>query len=360
MQIFTRRRLAVRDTFPYDFMLQPSWLESAQGKRLFFALRWPRRAFSGRVLQVLCVGALCGLCLAEGVGRWLGLHTPILYEKTSYGYRPQPNQNLKRFGNHVFYDVNGLRSPPPTAEPAPGSRRLLFLGDSIVNGGARVDQSLTIPYLVRDVVTKAVMTTEVLNASSPGWAVANEAAWLNRYGTFNAHHLILVINTFDLFQQAAPSDIVGSHPSFPEQGPGLAVVELVKRYLLPRLLRTADPYDPGAELRDASLATTGAVLGDLRWILLRARHQGAVGIVVLVEPALLLAPDASAMSNEALRQLRLTLAALQVALIETREPLLRAGGAALYRDGVHPTPAGNRIIAQVIAQHLLQLNDIAR
>src|SRR5262252_4393364 len=66
-----------------------------------------------RMLIVASVAVL--LLVAELVARSAGLHTPVLYERTSYGYRVAPDQSLNRFGRAVEYNAHGLRSAPLAA-----------------------------------------------------------------------------------------------------------------------------------------------------------------------------------------------------------------------------------------------------
>lgn len=333
-------------------MQQTSWLEHPQARRVLIALRRPSQSLARLRWRALALAVLCALVAAELAGRMLGLHTPVLYEKTSYGYRPLPNQRIMRFGHRIEYDQNGLRSEPVSALPEAGSRRVLFLGDSIVNGGARIDQASTIPYLVRDAMSSRGRPVEVLNAATPGWAIANEARWFHRHGVMGASQVVLVTNTYDFFQEEADADVVGQHPSFPERGPGLALIEIGLRYLWPRLAHVAEFQDPGADMHEASPVLMGQVLGDLRWIILRARSQSARALVVLVEPVLPLSASARALGEQALGALRAELALLDVPLIDTTDALRRAGGAAVFRDGLHPNAAGNAVIAGVIADTL--------
>lgn len=332
-------------------MHQTSSLENPRAERDALTLRpvwWIRPRGKWAVVCALCAAVV----LAELAGRAVGLHTPVLYEKTEYGFRPRPNQSIRRFGNVIDYDARGLRSAPVPLLPAAGTLRLLFIGDSIVNGGARVDQAATIPYLVQLAMSRPARTVEALNASSPGWAVSNAAGWFSRNGAFGAHYVVLVTNTFDLFQEEAANGVVGSHPAFPEHGPGLALIELFNRYLWPRLVKVEAFIDPGAEMNQTNGSITRRVLDDLRFILLRARAQGAIGVVVLVEPATPLSSSATTLGERALRDLRSELAGLDAPLIDTRDAVAAGGGAGLFRDGLHPTPAGNAVIAGVIAAEL--------
>ncbi len=290
------------------------------------------------------------LLVCEIAGRAAGLHTPVLYEATAYGYRVRPGQDIRRFGNRVHYDRFGLRSDSALPMPAADVLRVLCLGDSITNGGTLTDQSDTYPYLLQQQLRAGERKVEVLNASVPGWAVANESGWLRANGTFGAHVVLLTIGTSDLFQEKAGSEIVDHHPSFPSQAPALALEELWLRYVLPHLLRQSFA-DPGTEaLPDASPAPADIVTQALS-IAEFVRQQDAIPLVLYVErpgrlePSDLHVAAAKALLFKALQQHR-------ISYLNTRDSFEQAGGASLFRDGVHPNADGNRVLARTAARLL--------
>ncbi|MFN0316753.1 MAG: SGNH/GDSL hydrolase family protein [Burkholderiales bacterium] len=295
---------------------------------------------------------LAGLVGVEAIGRLLGLHTPVLYERTSYGFRPAPNQDIRRFGNRIFYDSLGLRSPPASQRPGPETLRILCLGDSVTNGGAITGQADTFPYRLQQALSVAPLKTEVLSASSPGWAIGNEAGWLKQHGTLGAKYLVLTLNSYDLFQTQAPASVLGLHPSFPERPPWLATQELFSRYILPRLMDAAAQDDPGARANTVSLNTTRDNLSGLREIISRARQQNTEVVVLFVDAFAVPAANRS-LTVEAKKIVAEFLMQMHVPLVETSDAIEGAGGRALFRDALHPNPKGNEVIAKVIGQYLL-------
>lgn len=309
---------------------------------------------------VACAGVLAGfLVTCELAGRVLGLHTPVLYKTTAYGYRVQPQQDIRRFGNRIYYDVYGLRSEGISVLPAPGVLRVLCLGDSITNGGAITDQDDTYPAQLQRLMTAGGRRVEVVNASAPGWAVANESGWLRENGTFGAHVVVLTIGTTDLFQEEALADIVDRHPSFPSQAPMLAIEELWLRYLMPRILRQSST-DPGAErlLRPAAQATAAAASAVSRVITIAAdvRLHDAIPVVLFVEQPENVEP-ADAVTLKAKAGLSEALRTEQVAFASTREAVRESGGQDLFRDMLHPNTRGNGVLAQVAAGLLEDIPD---
>jgi lysophospholipase L1-like esterase len=305
--------------------------------------------------RILLWGTLLISILAGGelAGRMMGLHTPILYQVTSYGYRIAPDQNIRRFGHRVFINHQGLRNEPIASLPTAGTLRILCLGDSITNGGAITDQDDTYPYQLQRLLTTGGRKAEVLNASAPGWAIANEAGWLRQNGTLVSQVVVLTIGTFDLFQERAGSEIVDDHPSFPSHAPAFALEDIVMRYLVPRLMRRS-VADPGAGLSAQSLEEAKMNIARLLGMSELATRSGSIPAVLFVEqPDRLEMSDpytvsAKAMLFEALKQ-------HEIIFLDTRDRVESAGGALLFRDGLHPNSEGNRVLALVAAEMLVPI-----
>jgi len=295
-----------------------------------------------RMLPFIFVAIL--LLVAELLARAAGLHTPVLYERTAYGYRVSPNQSLTRFGRAVAYNSQGLRSGPLSGAPDPGEARVLCLGDSITNGGTLTDQADTYPYLLE----RELAGPRVFNASAAGWALENELGWLRVNGTFGASVVVLEVATHDLFQPAAGSELVGRHPSFPERPPLLALSELLLRYALPWLGVGPARIDPGAIPVAQSKADMERALAALEGLVRDSRALRAEPVVMFVEqPAPL--ESREALILEAKRRMRELLERERVPLVETASLVEREGGTALFRDGLHPNAAGNAVLARSIA-----------
>lgn len=291
------------------------------------------------------------LVAAELGLRALGLHTPVLFEATAYGYRPLPDQDVRRLGNRIAYNRHGLRSASVDALRQPGVVRVLCLGDSVTNGASHSDQAETYPAQLEALLRARGVRAEVLNASAPGWATANELGWLRDNGVLAATHLVLTLSTHDLFQPPAPSSVVGRHPGFPAQRPVLALQELVTRYILPKLDAAAGAADPGVGIFEPSAEAARANLDNVLAIARLAQAAGAHMAVILLDQDA--TEESEPLTGAAKRALADALDALGVGLIALRPALERHGRAALFRDDVHPNALGNRVIAEAVAQNLL-------
>ena len=300
------------------------------------------------------IAILIPLVLIEGVGRLLGLSHPVLFERTTYGYRVVPGQDISRFGHRIYFNSLGLRSEETSPLPASGRLRILCLGDSVTYGGASIDQAETFPYRLQELMAGVTSDVEVLNASAPGWAVENEIGWLRDNGMLGSRYVVLTVSTHDLFQPVASASVLGRHPSFPERQPMLALQEMAVRYLIPRLLPSDMWLDPGVA---RGQPWTEEMAQDARDDVLlmdqMVRAQGGELIVLFSTEAI--DPELEDLATNARQRLFDALAQRDVTVLNYDQAILQQGRAALFRDTVHPTPAGNRVMAATVATYLKQM-----
>ena len=185
---------------------------------------------------------LAGFAAAELLARLgVGLGNPPLYEfSADYEYRLVPNQSLYRFGNLFKTNQLGLRSPSLAKSRAKDQTRVLIVGDSIVWGGAQLDQSSLATELIR-----GNHNLEIANVSAPSWGPANQLAFLSTYGLQDASHVVLVISSHDAFDVPTFKPLSQSLDK-PTSNPPSALLEGFNRYLLPRIL-AAIGQSPAAE-----------------------------------------------------------------------------------------------------------------
>jgi GDSL-like Lipase/Acylhydrolase family len=308
---------------------------------------------SARGLRRWLIWGALAVCLsaagAEAVARYYGLHRPLLYEKTGYGYRVQPDQHLRRFGNTVSYNSFGLRSEAVDPDPKPDVLRVLCIGDSITNGGTLTDQPQTYPYLLQDLIRSRAAAAEVLNASAGGWALQNEEGWLRANGIFGSRFVVLEVGTHDLFQPMAPASLVDGHPAFPSRAPYFGLWEVLTRYVPRWIFPSSSAKDPGtSELhgRDPQFARQSVARVIAMALLVTAK--GGIPIVLHVEqpPSLELNDE---VTGGAKRLLASELAVHGIELISSAQTMNGHGGALLFRDDFHPNPDGNRVLAHLVA-----------
>lgn len=262
------------------------------------------------------------------------------------GYLLAPNQSVKRFGNHIEINEYSMRSPQFAPKPDVGTERILMIGDSIINGGWWTDQKDTVSELIR----RSSDRLEVLNASANSWSPRNELAYLQRFGTFHAAVIVLVINTDDLFGTPPTSLAVGRDRNYPDCKPISAIVEVLDRYFLPA------PELP-AELK--KIQSEG---GDRVGINLKAirqihdlANQNQAKFVLAMTPLLREITSGSRDYEIIARQrlIEMTQAEnikyidfLTVFKMESVDP------PTLYRDHIHLNGAGNQILSRWIQKSI--------
>ncbi|MGL5194288.1 MAG: SGNH/GDSL hydrolase family protein, partial [Chroococcales cyanobacterium] len=186
----------------------------------------------------IAIAVIVGLFIAVEVALRLlfGFGNPPLYiPDEKIGYLLAPNQKLRRFGNR--FEINQYSMRSAAVSPTSDTPRVLLLGDSVANGGWWTDQAQTISTFMRQQLAERLPGNspqiQVLNASANSWGPRNERAYLEKFGTFGAQAVVLLINTDDLFGTQPSSIPVGRDRNYPDKKPPLALAEVVTRYLLP-------------------------------------------------------------------------------------------------------------------------------
>ena len=165
----------------------------------------------------------------------LGFTDAVLFQENLYmEYLAEPNQDRHRFGNSIRYNEYSMRSEPLRGE----SRRILGIGDSVLNGGVLCDQEALATYLLeRKFLRDSDQPIQVLNISAPSWGPDNAMAYLNKFGDFDAELVFLVTSSHDAYDIMDFSPVVGINKNYPSHQYSLAYEEAIERYLLPRLSR---------------------------------------------------------------------------------------------------------------------------
>lgn len=316
--------------------------------------RWGRkgcllRAVGG--LTVLLVGCEMFLRVRYGLG-----DPPLFQTDAQCAYRAAPSHTYHRFGNLFTVNAYSQRSAHDPRSKTPGTVRVMCLGDSITNGGVQTADAQTYPaQLEADLDATGKGRWETLNASAGGWAPANELGYLKEFGTCGADAVVIQVAAHDLYQPKAPDSTAGTM-SYPTTRPPLAIVELLHRYLFPRLGIGSDPPDPGVnldsrtpeELRENQQAIADEVAA--------VRAGGAKPIIwyIQVPPRSRAGVDMGP-DTIALDALTREMTHLKVPILNFTDALDGLGGNALFRDALHPNPAGDREIARLMAERLPSL-----
>lgn len=313
----------------------------------------------GKAMAIVGLVTGVGLVAAECVARvGLGLGTPPLYLRDpSIEYRLKPDQDVLRFGNRYQVNRYSMRSGNMDPLPRAGERRVMLFGDSVLNGGAQVDQSALASEILRESLAgSSTASVTVGNVSAFSWGPGNWLAYARRYGFFGSDTVIIVVNSGDWgdVPTFAPID-ANTHPS---QRPLSALWDGTVRYLpryLPASIRefltgapAAAPSGTDAASQavfQAELAAQRAAsLADFRELLAMARATGArVGLVLHFRDVELEEADLP----EGLQVLAHAATDAGVAVVSMREGL-KAAGPGAYQDDIHLTAQGQVVLADAL------------
>lgn len=306
-----------------------------------------RRRWVLRVALVLLGALLAGELVARSC---FGLGKPLLYQVDSeMEYLPKPNQELRRFGNRIHINRWSQRSEEITQyKTDPNELRVLLIGDSIVFGGSQSDQSETcgsyLEALLRQGTRRPV---RVLSVAAGSWGPANQTAYLQRFGIFDADAAIWLLSTGDWFDAPTFTPIVGVDPSYPARRPVLALGELVSRYIWPRLIGAPAASNDDQSRNSTVLQTAPFAAG------LKLLHSRGIEVTTWHWPS----KDAVAgnFDSEALAQFQAVSRDNDAPFADLLDVMrsLRTRDE-LYRDHIHPSVTGNRWIAEQLSAQVLR------
>ncbi len=201
------------------------------------ALRDSRRR---RKAILLLAAVMLVVVVAELICRFLvGLGDPPLYEsEASMEYRLRPSTTYWRFHHRFSVNRYGMRSDDfPPQKSSPQELRVLVIGDSVIYGGVRIDQSQIDTEILKLNLQRQYRRPVVVgNASAKSWGPPNELAYLERFGTFDADVVILELASHDYADAPSFEPVVGVSGEYPESRPWSAIGDLLKTYVLPTYL----------------------------------------------------------------------------------------------------------------------------
>lgn len=286
----------------------------------------------------------------EIILRGFGFGENIIYiPDEKIGYIPAPNQRLRRFGNRIEINEYSMRSSPLLTDAK--TLRVLLLGDSVANGGWWTDEEETISaMLARHLELAVKQKVEVLNASANSWGPRNQLAYLQRFGTFEARAVVLLLNTDDLFATAPTSQVVGRDRNYPNRQPPLAIIEVFSRYLWrnqPEELKAVQ-----AEGGDR----VGRNLDAIKQMLEIASQKNAYFLLAMT-PLLreIGEPGPRDYEKQARRRLSAFTESAKIPYIDFL-PLFTSTSdpKALYRDHIHLSPSGNEFVSKALGNRLIE------
>jgi lysophospholipase L1-like esterase len=306
---------------------------------------------------IIIVALVLGLLVAVELGlrSLFGFGNPLIYiQDEKIGYLLAPNQRTRRFGNRIEINEYSMRSGSIAKIPQPLTLRVLLLGDSIANGGWWTDQANTISSLLTNSLGSLThhQQIEVLNASANSWSPRNELAYLQKFGTFNAQVVVLLINTDDLFGIAPTSLPVGRDINYPDRKPPLAMAEIIQRYLL-----KPKPIPEMAELHQEKGDRVGIILeaiGQIKTLTQEKNCQLILAMTPLLREIGEPGPrDYEIIARQRLQDLTQTKKITYIDFL----PIFNAfpQPQSLYHDHIHMNLKGNQLVSQELERSLREL-----
>jgi hypothetical protein len=190
-----------------------------------WAKKWLRYSFLSLAILLITGELLARFYLGLG-------DNPIYIEDSDYEYIYAPNQDVKRFGNRITTNKYSMRSK----ELSPKDKtKVLLIGDSVVNGGAHVDQDDLMSSVLENIFSKQKKGTRVLNISAGSWGPDNAFAYIVKHGHFNAEAIVLVFSSHDYNDNMHHKKVVGEHRSWPNSSYSLALADGFYNYALPKI-----------------------------------------------------------------------------------------------------------------------------
>jgi hypothetical protein len=283
-----------------------------------------------------------------------GFGNPPLYvADEEIGYLLAPNQNLRRFGNRFQINRYSMRSEDINPDRPDDTTRIFLVGDSIANGSWWTEQEQTIANLIKkSLAASSGKNVEALNASANSWCPRNQVAYLRRYGTFSAQTIVLLINTDDLFGAQPTSLQVGRDRNYRERKPFLALGELIGSFLpekpIPELAEALSEKGDRVGLNLAAISEINAIA-----------RQNDAKLILAITPLLRevgegRSKDHEVRARERLKELitteKITFIDFIPVFNKTIDPKT------LYRDNIHLTPEGNRLVSSRLAAAISSLD----
>ncbi|TDB64494.1 hypothetical protein [Arundinibacter roseus] len=161
---------------------------------------------------------------------------PLYISDPDFEYIYAPNQDVVRFGNRIKTNEFSMRNEPIQESD---TTVILLVGDSVVLGGSLTDNdSLASTMLEKRLSQTLDRRVRVLNIAAGSWGPDNVAAYLKKYGLFNADLICLVASSHDAHDNMDHAyQLVGVDPNLPDKQFDWAWHELWVRYLYPRYIK---------------------------------------------------------------------------------------------------------------------------
>lgn len=306
---------------------------------------------------------LCVILLAEGVARFgYGLCDPPLYfADPEIEYVSQPSQDCEYLGRRHVYNAFSMRSAPISQsrdDDEADHLRVIVIGDSIVAGGVRIDQSqLFTELLLRDIRDATGRAVSVCNVGAVSWGPPNELAYIRRYGFFDADCIVFVFSSGDYSDAPTFQNGVGTNPSLPGKKPAFALLTLADRALgnIRRRIRRQERLAEEKPVDDPD--DIAECLNAISEMLTMARETGAPVIVAQH----LQKREVRGDIQPGYERIREVVDRFDVEIVQLGPAFIEAyeAGADPFLDWIHPNPRGHQLIARTLRDPILEALEVS-
>jgi len=286
------------------------------------------------------VGLVVTLASAEALVRVSGLlEFPLFAVDDEIGYIPRPHQHGCFLIERCWVFNDRSMATATDWNPALHSN-ILLIGNSIVMGGGHFDQRERIAALLQD---RLGPIYSVWPIAANGWTNVNEAVYLERHPEVlqNTQTFVWEFMTGGLSQ---PTPWAGEYV-WPSKRPKWASWYALRRFVLPRFIDfNTSELPPQGAIRPLYLAGFEAKLAEIS----RATARSNPGIILLYpnRAQLLTAHEGKEWLPERQELERLS-GQYELTLLDlAKRPEWKES---LYREDIHPTVEGNRVLAALLS-----------
>ena len=304
-------------------------------------------------ILLISLGVIFGslLLIEAGLRLFFGLgQRPIYIADAEIGYLLAPNQNIRRLGKLTIINQYSMRTQEIKPSPPENTKRLFLIGDSIANGAWWTDQNETISALMQQQIQeKSSQTIEVLNASANSWGPRNQLAYLQRFGTFDAEIIILLMNTDDFFALKPTGLGVGKDKNYPDKQPSSAIGEILEK-----LFERSQPIPGMAEVYGEKGDRVGFNLEAIEKMKAIATQNNSQFMIVLTPLKREVDNDPKQHEQWARQRLEEWINNNNIPFIDFLKTFQEQENSDnLYRDHIHLSSVGNQLVSEKITQLIL-------
>ena len=158
---------------------------------------------------------------------------PLYDEDQWCEYKLQKNQDITRFHNVYKTNKYGMRSHEVSKKD---KKRVLLIGDSVLNGGSKVDQSDLMSNLLEEKLCDHFESQfGVYNISAGSWGPENGYNYMEKYVDFEFDMIVLIYSSHDYHDNMHHRKVVGEQPAWPKKQSLTALGDLFSNFLIPKL-----------------------------------------------------------------------------------------------------------------------------